>query len=244
MAVNSFSGQTSGWVNYSGADWDTRKPIDWLPDWPFWRDCLRKYAPNQANVIELACGNGRITRQIAALGHQVTAVDINPRFLSRAQANLPTAYHEAVTFHLADVVHLDALALEPADAVLMTDWAFCALLNQEDQLQFFAGISNVLRPGAIFAFDTIFPTVRQLGLVYDGTQLIWEDGRQFDALTQVEIRYSGDVPLKFRHTTLAEIQLLGKLHGLEIDACFGNTDKRPLRGIPGDALAIIMKKVQ
>lgn len=241
----SASARDSGWQTYSGAAWDKRKPMNWLDDWSFWRDCLQEYLPQVTEhtpVLELGCGNGRITQQIALLGYDVVAVDLNPHFLSRAQRYLELGQvDERVKFILADVVTL-SLGRKFALA-LMTDWGFPAILTQSDQLTFFKRLHAHLNPGAVFVFDTIFPTTHQLGLMFDGQQLRWEDGRTFNALTQIETRTSGDFTLRFRHTSLAELHLLASLTGFEIIEQYGNFDRRPLRGVPGDNLTLVMRKL-
>jgi 2-polyprenyl-3-methyl-5-hydroxy-6-metoxy-1,4-benzoquinol methylase len=236
------SAQRSGWASYSGEAWETRKPVHWLEDWPFWRDVLARHTAPKSTVLELACGNGRITCQIAAEGYAVVAIDLNPHFLSRAQRHLTeSSVFERVELYLADVVQLDLS--RQFDICVMIDWAFPAILTQRDQVTFFQRLNQHLRKGGVFAFDTIFPAIRQQGMSFDGDIFRWEDGRTYDTLRQIETRYSGDQRLYFRHTSLSEIRLLADATGFEIIERFGNYDGRPLRGVPGDNLTLVMRKV-
>ena len=191
----SHSGSHSGWKDYSGSQWDERKPIDWIPDWPFWKDCVERFTTKEQTVLEVACGNGRITRQIAMLGYKMVAVDINASFLSRAQSNIPDEFQHNIDFVLADVVHLDLDHQFPL--IVMTDWAFPSLLTVSDMRQFFEKISQHLLPNGVFVFDTIWATTRQDGLMYQDGVWQWGDGRRFDPLTQVETRASGQYELQF-----------------------------------------------
>lgn len=234
------SGQQSGWATYAANDWNQRKPVTWLDDWPFWETCLQQYAAGKL-VLELACGNGRITAQIAQLGYDVTAVDINPHFLSHAEQYLQKKrLVHRVDLHLGDVVYLDIG--KQFKFALMTDWAFPAILNQNDQLLFFKHLHKHLVLGGVFVFDTIFPTVRQLQLTFDGEKLLWQDGRTYNALTQIETRPSGNYMLQFRHTSLAELHLLARLTGFEIIEQYGDFERRPLQGFPEENLIIVMRK--
>ncbi|MBI5928707.1 MAG: class I SAM-dependent methyltransferase [Chloroflexi bacterium] len=245
MMPTSDSGQHSGWADYPGEVWDERKPIGWLYDWPFWAECATNYA-NKLPILELACGNGRITRQLALAGYTVVAVDINPHFLSRATAQIRTLPDDMgirVEFYLQDMVHLK-LGRQFALA-LMADWAFPALLNQADQLSFLRRLADHLIPNGYFVFDTIFPGVRELGLTpgIEGECLEWSGtGRTFNPISQIETLISGGQVMQYRHTSLSEIRLLAEMTGFEVAECFGGTDRRPLRGMPGDDLTVVLRK--
>ena len=238
----SLSAQQSGWQHYPADLWDQRKPINWLHDWEFWKWCADTYADDK-RVLELACGNGRITRQLALSGYSIVAVDLNPHFLNRAVEHLPTSVKDNVCFILQDVVNLDVEG--QFSLAIMTDWAFPALLTQIDQLAFLERLAHHLCIGGIFAFNMPFPSIRQLGLTQakGRGQLKWaDDGHCFNALTQIEEKQSGSQSIQLRHTSLFEIQLLGRLTGFELIAQFGGTDRRPLRGLPDDDLTLILRK--
>lgn len=247
MTTLSDSARLSGWQDYPAASWQQRKPLNWLDDWPFWEWCAEEYA-GKSPILELACGNGRITCQLAQQDYAVVAVDVNPHFLNRARQATHDEKKPLVQFVLQDMVQLD---LDDAGIehifrlAIMADWAFPALLTVDDQVSFFHRLNQHLAPGGIFAFDTLFPTVRQQGLqpASDGEGLEWPGtGRRYDPVQQIEIRPSGEQSLRLRHTTLGEIVLLGKLTGFEIIAQFGGTDKRPLRGLPGDSMTLLLRK--
>lgn len=236
------SGKKSGWRDYAASEWDQRKPITWLHDWDFWKYCADKFAQN-GPILELACGNGRITRQLALAGFDVVAVDINPHFLNRAVDTIPTELRSKANFHLQDVVYL---ALDGQfHLAIMADWAFPAILTQTDQRQFLTRLHHHLLPGGHFAFNTPFATTRQLGLISVDEKLVWEQdqNRTLDALTQVETNNNGPYPIRLRHNTLEDIRLLGELAGFEIAEKYGNVDRRPLRGVEGDDLTLILRKI-
>lgn len=236
------SAEESGWRDYSAQTWDQRKPITWLDDWPFWAYCAEKYAQNMP-ILELACGNGRITRQLALAGYKIMALDLNPHFLNRAIDHLPAELRSQVDFVLQDVVNLDLP--QTFSFVLMADWAFPAILSQSDQILFFQNLSNRLTIGGIFAFNTPFSTAQQHGLQAsaNGNYLEWpHQNRTYDPITQIETRPSDNYTLRFRHNSLGEIQLLAHLSGFEIIEQYGGIDRRPLRGIPGDDLTLILRK--
>ncbi len=231
------SAQESGWRDYPSEEWDQRKPVNWLHDWSFWEWCATRFADGP--ILELACGNGRITRQLTLADYSVVAVDVNPHFLNRAIDNVPDTARQHVTFVLQDVVHL---ALDQTfHLAIMADWAFPAILTQEDQSRFLQNLACHLEPGGIFAFNTLNPEVEQVNLRSDGT---WEGGqRRFDVETQIETRRSGLRDVRLRHTTLGEIGTLAHQAGFKICERYGGTDRRPLQNIAGDDLTLILRKM-
>lgn len=218
------SAQRSGWQHYPSSQWDRRKPIDWLHDWPFWQHCAERYATGP--ILELACGNGRITRQLVMAGYDVVAVDINPHFLNRALQHIPATHRSRVNFMLQDVVQLDIH--QTFTLIIMADWAFPALLTIADMIAFFGRVTAHLSSNGVFAFNTPL-----LGATQPTT---------FDLLTQTETRLSGDHPIRLRHTTFGEIQLLAHIYAFDIIEPYGGTDFRPLRGQPGDDLTLVLRK--
>ena len=49
-------------------------------------------------VLEIGCGNGRLTRRIANLGTQVIAIDPDRKLITTARKELPARYSERVRF--------------------------------------------------------------------------------------------------------------------------------------------------
>jgi SAM-dependent methyltransferase len=77
--------------------------------------------PPRSSVLELGCGAGRITRELAARGHRVVAVDQSPDMLAHVAA------HPAIRTVLADI---EALSLaERFDGVLLASY----LVNTADR---------------------------------------------------------------------------------------------------------------
>ncbi len=219
------SGRQSGWYDYPAEVWEERKPVTWLHDWAFWEYCVRKYATANEAVLELACGNGRITRQLALAGFQVIAVDINPHFLNRAVSHIDQI--DMVRFVLQDVVHLSLG--QRFSLAIMADWAFPALLSQADQILFLENLNLHLHSGGVFAFNTPLLGAQQC--------------EQFDVLTQIETRVSNDKTIRLRHSTLSEMELLVRLTGFEIVERFGGVDRRPLHGKLGDDLTLVLRRI-
>lgn len=70
-------------------------------------DCLSRLLeagsiPTPAAVLDAGCGTGRVAVEMAARGHHVTGVDLDPGMLDTARAKAPT-----LDWHLADLVDVD-----------------------------------------------------------------------------------------------------------------------------------------
>jgi magnesium-protoporphyrin O-methyltransferase len=69
-------------------------------------------------VLDAGCGPGMMTAELAARGATVVAADIAPQLLAIAEARLPAAHRDRVTFHAGDMTDP---ALGRFDAVLAMD---------------------------------------------------------------------------------------------------------------------------
>jgi ubiquinone/menaquinone biosynthesis C-methylase UbiE len=53
----------------------------------YYRDAFREFLPGPGvATLEIGCGEGRIARDLTALGHHVTATDISPGLVAAAEA--------------------------------------------------------------------------------------------------------------------------------------------------------------
>jgi 2-polyprenyl-3-methyl-5-hydroxy-6-metoxy-1,4-benzoquinol methylase len=67
-------------------------------------EAIRSLAPLEGRrVLELGCGEGRLTRPLAVLAASVTAIDTDEKTIARARASLPD-----VDLRVASAIDLDA----------------------------------------------------------------------------------------------------------------------------------------
>jgi 2-polyprenyl-3-methyl-5-hydroxy-6-metoxy-1,4-benzoquinol methylase len=63
---------------------------------------LRRQVPLQgAYILEIGCGDGRLTRRIARLARAVVATDPNPALIARAKQLTPASLREKVRYRVA-----------------------------------------------------------------------------------------------------------------------------------------------
>ncbi len=74
-----------------------------------------------ADVLEVGCGDGRMTWRYASLARSVLALDPNAERIAQAMAATPPALQPAVTFQVADITQ--AGLPEQAFDVVILSWS-------------------------------------------------------------------------------------------------------------------------
>src|SRR5262245_1872932 len=121
-------------------------------------------------VLELACGSGRLTVPLAAVGHDVTGVDLDPAMLARARraadaAGAPVAGRVRLVEGDARSIRLpDAgafgLAAIPLNSIFLMG-------SRADQAAAVGTLAAHLRPGGFAILDAWLPEAEDLAR-YDG----------------------------------------------------------------------------
>jgi SAM-dependent methyltransferase len=112
-----------------------------------------------AHVLDVPCGNGRLSFELATRGLRVTGVDISEEFIDEARAHAaklsgPPATSggsDGVDFILADMRNLDREAIY--DGVYCFGNSFAFLGHAETQ-NFLQAVARALKPGARFIVHT------------------------------------------------------------------------------------------
>jgi ubiquinone/menaquinone biosynthesis C-methylase UbiE len=101
--------------------------------------------------LDIGCGEGSNTRQIARLGARMTAIDIAPTFIRHAQ--------ESETAEPLGIRYLsgDGMALPFADASFDFATAFMSLMDMPNQSAVLKEANRVLRPGGFLQFSILHP---------------------------------------------------------------------------------------
>ncbi len=68
---------------------------------------LRRRVPlKEAHIVEIGCGDGRLTRRIAGLARAVVATDTNAALIVRAKQLTPASLRKKVRYRLATAENL------------------------------------------------------------------------------------------------------------------------------------------
>lgn len=113
--------------------------------------------PKGAHLLDVPCGNGRLSFELAKRGFRVTGIDIATEFIEEAQAAAnevqppATGGADSVEFILGDMRNIEGERVY--------DGAFCfgnsfGFLEYADMEKFLGGVARALKPGARFVVNT------------------------------------------------------------------------------------------
>jgi SAM-dependent methyltransferase len=124
-------------------------------------------------VLELAAGSGRLAVPLAAAGHPVTAVDLDPAMLERARARAAAAGLPDGRLELVEADLLD-LRLQDAGSYAMAFIALNSIMllaSREAQRRALQTLATHLAPGGLAAVDVWLPDIEDLGR-FDGRVIL------------------------------------------------------------------------
>ncbi len=185
-------------------------------------------------VLELAIGTGRMALPLVANGHDVSGIEGSPEMVAKLRekphgANIPVAIGD-----YADV------AIEgPFDFVFLVFNTLFNLTSQADQIRCFRNIADRLTPGGTFLVETFVPDLttytngQRMRTMHVDFKSVWFEAVKHDPVTQVlehqRVRVTEDatklIPLVMRYAWPAEIDLMARLAGLELEHRWGGWNR-------------------
>ncbi|MFE5028594.1 class I SAM-dependent methyltransferase [Streptomyces sp. NPDC056656] len=115
-------------------------------------DLIERHGAPGKKLLDLGCGTGKSSLELARNGFQVTGVDASPQMLEVARRKQDS---EDVTFLQADVRALPDLG--HFDIVTTMGEPFTHLKGESDLAQAFDCVAQALAPGGLFVFDLPTP---------------------------------------------------------------------------------------
>ena len=189
-------------------------------------------------IVELAVGNGRVAIPVAReTGRKVIGIDLSPAMLAQARERVDA---EGVDLELRQGDMRDLELEEPAGLVYSPARALLHMPTWQDRRRVFERVAAALRPGGRFAwnafvFDPLIAArlsgeVRQHA---DGSR-IWErvdydpTESRLDITAWVGRPGEGERTLSLWWVNRSEWEGLIEVAGLEVEALYGDFDRRPL----------------
>lgn len=146
-------------------------------DYSEWADfvekCFSKYGKKPESVLELGCGTGSMTLELAKRGYDLTALDISEDMLSVANMRAMEAGFKNILFLRGDMTDFELYGT--VDAVLCCLDGINHLTVRDDVAACFALVANYLNPGGIFLFDLNTP-YKFRHMYADNDYILEEDG--------------------------------------------------------------------
>ncbi len=183
-------------------------------------------------ILDLACGFGRHTNRLAALGHKMTGVDLTPGFLEIARRDAIQRKVE-VQYQQGD---MRTIAFEGEfDCVMLLFSAF-GYFNDEENQKVMINLEKALKPGGMVIFDTLnrdeflkemrpfFVMEKEGNLMIDRTYFDSLQGRLYNKRIVFRDGVRKDKPLFTRLYNPQEIKALVTQAGLELQHLYGGWD--------------------
>ncbi|OGO30665.1 MAG: methyltransferase type 11 [Chloroflexi bacterium RBG_16_54_11] len=191
---------------------------------------------NPKRILDLACGFGRHTNRLAALGHHMTGVDITPGFLEIARRDAIDKGVD-VDYRQADMRSITFQA--EFDCVLMLFTAF-GYFSDEENLNVLINAGKALLPGGLLVFDapnrdtflkTLVPAYvveKEGNVMIDRMSFDSLSGRSYNRRVVFRDGVRKDKPFSIRLYNPSEIQSLLAQAGLALEHIYGNWDAQEL----------------
>jgi ubiquinone/menaquinone biosynthesis C-methylase UbiE len=136
--------------------WEEQAPnwIRWAREpgfdeyWRFHREALLASLPPPGRLtLDLGCGEGRVARDLRALGHRVIGVDPAPTMIAAARTADPEG----------EYLEADAAALPFQDGAADLAVAFMSLMDMDDMAGAVREVARVLGPSGLFVVAVVHP---------------------------------------------------------------------------------------
>jgi SAM-dependent methyltransferase len=105
---------------------------------------LERLPPPGRATLDVGCGEGRLGRELVALGHRVTGIEVSPTLAAHARESF-------------EVVEADAAALPLEDESFDLVVAFMSLMDMDDPAGAVREAARVLEPGCRFSAAIVHP---------------------------------------------------------------------------------------
>jgi SAM-dependent methyltransferase len=185
-----------------------------------------------SRVLDVPCGDGRLSVELAAAGLAMTGVEREPRMLDRARA-VAAERGVRVEWLEQDMWHLDA---GKDFAAAICPWTSLGYGTRDQDREFLAAIGRSLEPGGLFllethVYETLLHDFEERVFRWAGDVLVGEE-RDFDVeegqlLTEWTLSRSGEIERhrsRMQLYTVRELDRMLGAAGMKTVASWGSWD--------------------
>lgn len=133
---------------------------------------LKKHGIQKGKILELGCGNGRVSINLARLGYNVTGVDISLRYIRDAQARAARA-RVRIRFVQGDHRYIEKHVRGTFDAVISI-WTSLGFYDQRTDQRLFFKVARLLKKKGVFLILVTMSRERLLSIF--NTKLYHDSG--------------------------------------------------------------------
>lgn len=115
-----------------------------------WAIFTKKHLQQYSSILEIGCGSGKLGILLKQAGYEMTGLDLSNQMLTLAKNN---QVEQNVHFPLIERDMADLSDLNTYDAVISFNDSLCYLKNENELLQVFKEVYEVLGTNGKFLFD-------------------------------------------------------------------------------------------
>jgi SAM-dependent methyltransferase len=217
--------------------------------------------PKGANVLDLACGNGRHSFLIARKGYNVTGIDLSKYLISRAKEKLKDEYsgsRNRLSFEIGDMRRIGHKNEFELVVNLFTSFGYFE--KHSDNMKVIKSISSALKKNGWFLFDFLNTDYLKKHLVpfnikREKKNIIVQIRNITDGFVEKNIfilknnNIQGSYPVlksykeKIRLYSLKDFRYMFSTNGLKIVKAFGNYDGVKFIKSKSERLIILAQKI-
>jgi SAM-dependent methyltransferase len=195
-------------------------------------------APDNRDILDVACGAGRHSIPLAKRGYNVTGLDFSATFLDGGRRRAD-AENVSIAWQRGDMRELPWRDRFDGALCFGNSFGYC---DRDGTRAFLRSLADALKPGAAFVLETgaaaesLLPALQTRRWMEVGDILFFSSATYDTAHSRLDIEYSflrGSVrETHMAHTwihTVAEIKDLFASAGLIVEKLFSSTDGAPFR---------------
>jgi len=243
---------------------------EWFKDWFASEDYLNVYShrnqddagsllklihanislPENALILDSACGSGRHSELLSKLGYNLIAFDLSKTLLQIAQKN-KEIHNNKVNYFCSDIRNIPLKA--SFDLVLNLFTSFGYFQSDEENFAIIDFAGKTVKNGGYFVLDYLNPKYVEMNLIKKSEQIIGskkiiEERSIKNRRVEKEIEIADD---KFRHRYFESVQLYSfqelffvfKDYGFHAIKEYGNYNGDPYDENSSERMIIIFQKV-